>query len=87
MNENALCVPVPVVPVDFSRVPLPLLYYITNYILISYRFFRKACYPVFLTGTTGTGTAGESNSTFSTWQEFGSCLYSYTPLLLHSYKE
>ena len=50
------CVPVPVVPVSFSTVPLPPILYITIYILISYKDYRRGLVLQISTGTTGTGT-------------------------------
>jgi hypothetical protein len=49
-------VPVPVVPVLFLAVPLPLIIYITIYILVNYKDYRRGIVPRILIGTTGTGT-------------------------------
>ena len=40
-----LRVPVPVVPINFSAVPLSLFLYITIYILVSYKYYRRDVCP------------------------------------------
>ena len=46
-NNSYLSVPVPVVPIDFLAIPKPSFVYITTYISISYRIFRRGFCTLF----------------------------------------
>ena len=48
MKNNCPLLQITVITVNFSRVYIPLLLYITNWLLISYRIFRKGCSTFFL---------------------------------------
>ena len=45
MNYKRANLPIPVLPINFFRIPFPLKVYITIYILINYKDFKRGFSP------------------------------------------